>query len=221
MKHCNHCKVNIVQDREKCILCGNFVSSISDEKADEIFPDIPPTFESHMVLKIMLFISITTIVISFVIDMIFPSFINWPLLMVFGLISIWLGLFVIFQKRYNIHKKIIWQVVIVSLLSLFWDWNTGWQGWSITYVMPTIFISAMVLMYVTGKIMRLSVRSYIIYALIDGVLGIVPALFILFGWVRVRYPSIISVGVSIIFLSAIFIFKGNDIKDELNKKMHI
>lgn len=221
MKYCNHCKVKIDQDREKCILCGNFVSSISDEQADEIFPNVPPAFESRMVLKIMIFISIATIVTSFVIDMIFPSFINWPLLMVFGLISIWLGLFVIFQKRYNIHKKIIWQVVIVSLLSLFWDWNTGWQGWSITYVMPTIFISAMVLMYVTGKIMKLSVRSYIIYALIDGVLGIVPALFILFGWVRVRYPSIISVGVSIIFLSAIFIFKGNEIKDELNKKMHI
>lgn len=221
MKYCNHCNVRITQDKEKCILCGNFVSAIPDEKPEKIFPEIPPAFESHMVFKIMLFISITTIVISFVIDMIFPSFINWPLLMVFGLISIWLGLFVIFQKRYNIHKKIIWQVVIVSFLSLFWDWNTGWQGWSITYVIPTIFISAMVLMYVTGKIMKLSVRNYIIYALIDGVLGIVPALFILFGWVRIIYPSIISVGISIIFLSAIFIFKGKEIREELNKKMHI
>lgn len=221
MRYCNHCEVKIVQDREKCILCGNFVAVVSDEEVEEIFPEIPPTFESNLLIKIMLFISISTIVASFVIDTIFPSFINWPLLMVFGLISIWLGLFVIFQKRYNIHKKIIWQVVIISLLSLFWDWNTGWQGWSITYIMPTIFISAMVLMYVTGKIMKLSVRSYIIYALIDGFLGIVPALFILFGWVRIIYPSVISVGVSIIFLSAIFIFKGTEIKEELNKKMHI
>lgn len=221
MKYCSHCKVHMVQDKEKCILCGNFVSIIKDEEAEEVFPKVPPTFESNLVLKIMLFISISTIVASFVIDMIFPSFINWPLLMVFGLLSIWLGLFVIFQKRYNVHKKIIWQVVIISLISLFWDWNIGWRGWSITYVLPTIFISAMVLMYVTGKIMKLSIRSYIIYALIDGVLGIVPALFILFGWVRVRYPSIISVGVSIIFLSAIFIFKGNEIREELNRKMHI
>lgn len=221
MKYCNHCKVKIIEDREKCILCGNFLAVISDEEPEEVFPKVPPTFESNLVLKIMLFISISTIVASFVIDTIFPSFINWPLLMVFGLISIWLGLFVIFQKKYNVHKKIIWQVIIISLLSIFWDWNTGWQGWSITYVLPTIFISAMVLMYVTGKIMKLSVRSYIIYALIDGVLGIVPALFILFGWVRIIYPSVISVGVSIIFLSAIFIFKGTEIKEELNKKMHI
>lgn len=221
MRYCNHCKVNIIQEREKCVLCGNFVSVIRDEEGEDIFPKIPPSFESNMLLKIMLFISISTIVASFVINMIFPSTINWPLLMVFGLISIWLGLYVIFQKRYNVHKKIIWQVIIISLISLFWDWNTAWRGWSITYVLPTIFISAMVLMYVTGKIMKLSVRSYIIYALIDGVLGIVPALFILFGWVEVSYPSLISVGVSIIFLSAIFIFKGNEIRDELNKKMHI
>ena len=221
MKYCNHCEVNITQSREKCILCGNFVSTISDEKPEDIFPEIPPTFESHLGLRIMIFISICTIVISFVIDMIFPSYINWPLLMVFGLLSIWIGLFVIIQKRYNIHKKIIWQVIIVSLLSLFWDWNTGWQGWSITYVIPIICISAMVIMYVTAKIMKLSIRNYILYALIDGVLGIVPALFILFGWVRVKYPSIISVGISIMFLSAIFIFKGKEIKEELNKKMHI
>lgn len=211
----------MVQDKEKCILCGNFVSIIKDEESQEIFPKLAPTFESNLLLKVMVFISISTIVASFVIDMIFPSFINWPLLMVFGLLSIWLGLFVIFQKRYNVHKKIIWQVIIISLISLFWDWNIGWRGWSITYVLPTIFISAMVLMYVTGKFMKLSVRSYIIYALIDGVLGVVPALFILFGWVRVKYPSIISVGVSIILLSAIFIFKGNEIREELNKKMHI
>lgn len=221
MKYCNHCEVNITQSREKCILCGNFVSTISDEKPEDIFPEIPPTFESHLGLRIMIFISICTIVISFVIDMIFPSYINWPLLMVFGLLSIWIGLFVIIQKRYNIHKKIIWQVIIVSILSLFWDWNTGWQGWSITYVIPIICISAMVIMYVTAKIMKLSIRNYILYALIDGVLGIVPALFILFGWVRVKYPSIISVGISIMFLSAIFIFKGKEIKEELNKKMHI
>ena len=106
MRYCNHCEVKIVQDREKCILCGNFVAVVSDEEVEEIFPEIPPTFESNLLIKIMLFISISTIVASFVIDTIFPSFINWPLLMVFGLISIWLGLFVIFQKRYNIHKKI-------------------------------------------------------------------------------------------------------------------
>lgn len=221
MKYCNYCKVNIHQDKEKCVLCGNFLSAVTEDESEDIFPEVAPSFERHLWLKIMLFISICTIVISFVIDMIFPSTINWPLLLVFGLASIWLGLVVIFQKRYNIHKKIIWQVVIVSLLSLFWDWNTGWQAWSISYLMPTIFISAMVIMYVTAKIMKLSIRNYIIYALIDGVLGILPALFLLFGWVTTRYPSIISVGVSIIFLSAIFIFKGKEIREELNRKMHI
>src|SRR5699024_11668087 len=120
---------------------------------EKIFPSIPPTFEGHLALKIMVFISICAVVISFIIETIFPSSTNCPLLVVFGLLSAWIGLFVILQKRYNIHKKIIWQVVIVSLLSLFWDWNTGWQGWSLTYVIPIIYISAMIIMYVTAKIM--------------------------------------------------------------------
>ena len=221
MKYCSYCKVKIDQDREKCVLCGNFLSSLSDSEGEDLFPEIPPSFESSLGLRIMIFISIATIVTSFVVDIIFPSSINWPLLLVFGLISIWLGLYIILKKQYNIHKKIIWQVIIISLLSLFWDWNTGWRAWSLTYIIPTMYISAMVIMYVSAKIMKLSARDYILYALIDGVLGIIPALFILFGWVRVVYPSVVSVGVSIIFLSAIFIFKGKEIKEELNRKMHI
>lgn len=221
MKYCSYCKVNIDQDKEKCALCGNFVSSVSDSEGEDLFPEIPPSFESHLGIKIMIFISIATIVTSFVVDIIFPSTINWPLLLVFGLISIWLGLYIILKKQYNIHKKIIWQVIVISLLSLFWDWNTGWRAWSLTYIIPTMYISAMVIMYVSAKIMKLSARDYILYALIDGVLGIIPALFILFGWVRVVYPSVVSVGVSIVFLSAIFIFKGKEIKEELNRKMHI
>ena len=221
MKYCSYCKVNIEQDKEKCQLCGNFISTIEEDQLEDIFPEIPPSFESYLGLRMMIFISIATIVTSFVVDIIFPSPINWPLLLVFGLLSIWLGLFFILKKQYNIHKKIIWQVIIVSLLSLFWDWNIGWKSWSLTYVIPTISISAMVIMYVTAKIMKLSARNYILYALISGVLGIVPALFILFGWVRVLYPSVVSVGVSIIFLSAVFIFKGKEIKEELNRKMHI
>jgi len=38
---------------------------------------------------------------------------------------------------------------------------------------------------------------------------------------KVVYPSIISIGFSIISLSAIFIFQGEEIKAEIDKRMHI
>lgn len=221
MNHCSHCKVYIRDNKDKCVLCGNKVQIEGDKLKTSFFPKIPPFYDSNMAMKIMAFISLSAIVISFAVNMIFPSNINWPLLVVFGLLSVWLGLFVIIKRRYHIPKKVIMQVVILALLSVFWDWETGWRGWSTTYVIPILIVSAMVIMYVTAKILKLSTRDYITYCLIDGFFGIVPVIFIVFKWVDVVYPSIISIAVSLISLAAIFIFQGEAIKLELNKRMHM
>lgn len=220
MKYCSHCKVYIREDHERCVLCENVLEN-KIEKSEEVFPDIPPFYESHLAIKILVFVSIVAVVLSFGINMIFPSNVNWPVLLVLGILSIWIGLIIVVQKRYHIPKKIIWQVLIVSLLSVFWDYKIGWRGWSIDYVIPIASVSAMIIMYITAKIMKLSIRDYITYALIDGVFGIIPIIFIVFDIVNVIYPSIISIGFSIISLSAVFIFQGKEIKAEINKRMHI
>lgn len=222
MQYCNHCKVYIRENKQKCTLCDNLLPNYDKVHIDnEYFPNIRPFYKKHLAIRIMLFISIIAVVISFAINMIFPSEINWPVLFLFGIISAWLGLIFIVQKRYHIPKKIIWQVLIISGLSIFWDWKTGWRGWSLDYIIPISCIAAMIIMYVTARIMKLSISNYITYTLIDGLFGIIPILFILFDWVKVKYPSIISVSLSIISLSAIFIFHGENIKKEINKRMHI
>ncbi len=221
MKYCRHCKVYIREDRDKCTLCENILEEELKGKSENVFPKIPPFYESHLALKIMIFISIVALVVSFGINMIFPSNINWPILFMFAVISIWIGLIIIVQKRYHIPKKIIWQVIIISVLAVLWDYKTGWRGWSLDYVIPIACVSAMIIMYVTAKVMNLSISDYITYAFLAGVFGIIPVLFIIFNLVNVVYPSIISIGVSIILLSAIFIFQGKEIKTEITKRMHI
>lgn len=221
MKYCRHCKVHIREEHDRCILCENKLEEECKSESEDVFPEIPLFYESHLALKIMIFISIVAVVVSFGISMIFPSDINWPVLFMFAVISIWVGLVIIVQKRYHIPKKIVWQVIIISMLAIFWDYTTGWRGWSLDYVIPSACVSAMIIMYVTAKIMHLSVRDYITYVLLDGIFGIIPALFVIFDLVNVVYPSIVSSGFSIISLSAIFIFQGKEIKAEINKRMHI
>src|SRR5690554_6603091 len=187
MQYCNHCKVYIRENQEKCTLGNNSLPNYKvDENKRNYFPILRPYYKKHLAIRIMVFISIVAIVISFAINMIFPSRVNWPLLFLFGLISTWLGLISVVQKRYNIPRKIIRQVVVISLLSIFWDWQIGWLGWSLDYVIPIACIGAIVIMYVTGKIMKLSISDYITYALINGLIGFVPLVFILFDWIRVR-----------------------------------
>lgn len=222
MQYCSHCRVNIRGNKNECPLCWNTLQPDSSSiEQDEIFPAIPPAYESHLAIRIMVFISIVAVVASFAIYLIFPSDINWPLIAVFGLLSMWLSLIVVIRKRHNIPKSIMWQVTLASALSVFWDWETGWRGWSLDYVIPVACVTAMLVMYVTARIMKLSVRDYITYALLDCIFGIIPVLFILFDWINISYPSTICISISIIFLAAIFIFHGEDIRKELDKRMHI
>ncbi len=214
--------MSIKGNRNKCPLCGNILPG--DDDADvqvEIYPEIPPAYERHLAMRIMVFISIVTIVASFVVYKILPSEVNWPMFVVLGLISMWLSLIVVKRKRHNITKNIMWQVILVSLLSVIWDWRTGSRGWSLDYVIPILCVAAMFVMYVTAKVMKLRIRDYIAYFLLDGLFGIIPIMFIIFDLVNVWYPSAVCVGMSIIFLSAILIFQGENIKNELDKRMHI
>lgn len=221
MQYCNHCKVHIRQYSERCPLCRNLLACESNTNKEKIFPEIKAFFKRHLAIKIMIFISITSIVVSFAITMIFPSHINWPLLFLLGLTSIWLSLYFILKKRHNIPKKIIWQVIIVSILSVFWDWKTGWHGWSLDFIIPITYIGAMIVMYVTSKIMKLSIRDYILYGFLACLFGILPLLFLLLNWNNIIYLSVICVSISIIFLSAMLIFHGSDMELELKKRMHL
>ena len=187
----------------------------------EIYPDIPPFYERHMAIRIMAFISVVALVAGFVIHNIFPSEVNWPMYEVLGLISMWVSLIVVLRKRHNIPKNIMWLVLIVSVLSVIWDWRTGSKGWSLDFVTPIVSASAMIVMYVTAKIMNLSVGDYVAYFLLAALFGIIPVIFILLDLINVIYPSVICVAVSIIFLSAIIIFQGENIKAELSKRMHV
>jgi hypothetical protein len=222
IKHCSNCQVRIRGNKERCPLCRNILPVEKDiDKFREVYPDIPPFYERHIAIRIMAFISVVAIVAGFVIHNIFPSRVNWPMFELFGIISMWIGLIVVLRKRHNIPKNIMWLVLIVSLLSIFWDWRTGSRGWSLDYVIPIVSVSAMFVMYVTAKIMNLSVNDYIAYFLLDALFGIIPIIFILMGWINIIIPSVICVAVSIIFLSAILIFQGENIKAELSKRMHV
>lgn len=220
MKYCEHCKVKIRGNKQDCPLCENTLPQDLDDH-NEVFPKIPPTYEHHLAIRILIFISIVLIVTSFVIYRFFPSDVNWALFILFGVLSLWLSLALVIRKRYHITKCIMWQVTIGSYLAVFWDWETGWKGWSLDYVIPSVYLVAMLVMYITAKIMKLSVRDYITYFLLAGLFGIIPILFLLFEWVNVIYPSVISVTGSIIILSAIIIFQGDNIKSELGKRMHL
>lgn len=222
MQYCDYCKVKIRGNHPVCPLCGGIVEQKESDQDDEVFPHIPTIYqEFNVFIRILLLISICVIVIGFAVNIIVTPDSRWSILVAAGILCMWISLFFIIRKKNNIPKTIIWQVALISILSVIWDSSMGWIGWSIDYVIPSACVGAMIVMPIAAKILKLGVRDLIFYLLVDGVFGFIPLIFILFGWLNVLFPSVICVATSAISLSALILFEGNSIKAELDKRMHI
>lgn len=220
MARCEQCKVNIEDDKNRCPLCGSVISNQS--KGEDIFPFIPTIYEEfNLFIRILIFISIVIAVLSMSINLIFTKDGRWYLLVIAALLCFWISFIFIIKKKDNIPKTIVWQVVIITTLAVIWDYSMGYKGWSINYILPSICTVAMVLMALASKILKLYVGDYIVYLLIDGLFGLIPIVFLLIGDLDVTFPSIICVAGSVISISALMIFKGGEMKEELNKRMHV
>jgi hypothetical protein len=221
MQKCDNCKVSLKGDYEVCPLCGGILHGDID-KREEIFPNIPTIFEEfNIFIRIIILISIAAIIISFAINLLFTKDSRWSLIVAAGIACMWVSLFFIIRKKNNIPKTIVWQVVLIGILSVIWDWSMGWLGWSINFVIPAICFGAMIVMAIAAKILKIGVRDLIVYLFIDIIFGFIPIIFILTGVLDVVFPSVICVATSTISLSALILFQGDNMKAELRKKMHI
>lgn len=221
MQYCDNCKLSVKGDNHICPLCGGILSGDGKDE-EEVFPRIPTMYqEFNLFIRIIVMISVSVVIISFAANAIFTRQSRWSFFVAFGILCMWISLFFILRKRNNIPKTIVWQVGILGILSVVWDYSTGWRGWSTNYVIPTICVGAMIVMAVAAKILKIGVSDLIIYLLVDGIFGFVPVIFLILGQVDVGYPSVICVACSAINLLALIVFEGDNMKNELKKRMHI
>ncbi len=220
MKFCNNCNVSVQGKRKICPLCQGRLTG--DKATEEIFPEISFIYREHSsFFKVMLFVSIIIATVSAAINILIPDSGAWALFILGGLGSAWASFITLINQRKNIPKNIVYQVMTISVIVLIWDFLTGWKGWSINYVIPLVCVFAMIFMVVISKIRKLHIEDYILYIIIDGLFGIVPVIFIIFGFLDVLYPSVICISTSIISLSVIIIFEDESLISEIKRRFHV
>ncbi|MDW5299766.1 MAG: DUF6320 domain-containing protein [Sedimentibacter sp.] len=220
MKYCSNCKVNIVGNRKNCPLCQEIL--LGDKCSDEIFPKISFVYKEHgLFFKIVLLASIVIASVSVAMNILLPQRGAWSLFILGGLGSVWASMINVINKRNNIPKNIVYQVMIISVIVILWDIITGRKGWSINYVVPLTCFFAMITMAIISKVRKLFIEDYILYIIIDGLFGIVPIIFIMTGILNVLFPSLLCIVTSIISLSTILIFEEHSLWAEAKRRLHL
>ena len=93
-------------------------------------------------------------------------------------------------------------MVLLCVVFLFWDFLTGYRGWSLEYGIPVVILLVFPVLTVIVKLMKLPASYYMIYYLLACAAGLLQLLFWPAGLVQMHRVCVLCGAVSACFCGA-------------------
>lgn len=222
MKYCDKCNVKIKTNHDYCPLCHQTLEGENEEEVIEKYPDYQTNIRGlkSMTKRIMLFVSVTSIVILLIINALTGLENPWSLVPIGSIIYFWLLMTVGIFSRHNIAFKIFVLTITLIFLVYLIDEASASNGWALNYVAPILLLSCNLAISFIIAIRKINYRDYISYLLLIVLFSVAPIILILFGVVDVLWPAIATLGFAIFILLFIIFFFPKSIKEEIKKRFH-
>lgn len=222
MKYCKSCSVHSFDDSKRCVLCGSMMEVSDDGPTHHRYPEyVIKRSEFSFIKKMYIYLSIIIVITSIAVDIWRESLISWSLLSVSVVLYSWTIIYHAIKNNVHIASKILVQAISGAIFILLIDIFFGYEGWSVNYVIPQVFMVANVVIFILMMINRMSWRDYVFYQLVMTLLGLVPMFFMLFGWITRPLMSVSSFVLSLAILLGTFIFGDKTVKGELIRRFHL
>ena len=177
--------------------------------------------EGKKTIQVFTFLCLAVAVLCGMINYLTLGTLNWFWFAAAGCLCAWAIVTVGYTKRRNILKNEMWQLLLVTVLAVLWDRFTGWHGWSIDFVLPFGALAVQCSMIVIAKANRLEREEYLFYLVQAAGAGCIPLILQLAGALHYTQPSVVCIGISILQLAALFIFRQKDTLREFRKKLRM
>lgn len=223
MVYCENCKASIKGDWEICPLCQTSMKqeNSEDKKTGTSFLNDPLLFNRDQAKQTFFRVSLLLILLYFIAQIFYPFKFFGLEYILFGLFITWTLGIIFVRKRRNLAKVITYYLLLISLATIYFDYLFGWRGWSITFVVPIISMSALLAIFIAMQVINLKVQDYVLYLQLAALFGLIPLLFLIMNWVGHPLPSLLSVILSIIMFIGVLIRYRKLLIRELQKRMHI
>ncbi|HZK06018.1 MAG TPA: DUF6320 domain-containing protein [Actinomycetaceae bacterium] len=235
--HCRSCGGDVVGLWRECPLCRLPLERDAGERdagerdagergagerdTAEPLPAAPLRFIRTQLRTVLLVSSILFVLASFGAQALIPDLMA-PLRTVWLSVAVlWLVVMAAVQRRRNMGSLVGWLVVLLSLSAAAWSWLAGPELWATTWAIPAICTAANLALGIVMWIMRLNPEEYISKAVLVAAFGMVPGLFVLFGWVTTPVPSLACVGLSVVLLILMVVFRPAQLGDALHRRLQI
>ena len=221
MRRCPDCDVGVEGEWTRCPLC---TAPLEGRAVPSPYPAVPLRFTRRRVLRILTLTSLAVIALSFLAQLLFrpdQEDIGALRSVWLGVVATWLVVLVAVSKRRNLAKFIVYLVALAGGVCVYWDYLTGWDAWSLTFVVPILCAASLIGLVITVRAVRMQVGDYIVYSGLTVLLGLTPIVFLALGWVGTVIPSAICGGLSVVAIVLLLTVRGGAVRHELATRLHL
>lgn len=219
---CPTCGSEVLGTWEDCPLCGEPLGrGIPTAPAPETYPAPPLRFDRRQLHRLLLALSALAIVASFAAQLLVPDLMAPVRTVWLSIATLWLVVLAVALRRRHFAGLVLWLVVLLSAAALTWEVVTEGPAWALTWAVPAICTSANLALGVTGWVIRLDPLEHISKSVLVALLGLLPGLFVLLGWVSVMTPSLVCVGISAAVLAANLVLRPRILREALHRRLHV
>lgn len=219
MRHCKKCNVKLDIISNKCPLCN---SEIGDNKNNNSsYPIINLVVTTSLFRKLVFFVACIISVAVMILNYALTPDIKWSLFVILQIYSSYYVFYNILNGRKKVIKLLLSLNIIVSSLSIFWDVYTGFHGWSVNYVLPSLCISYGIFMLILRLVRYYAFKENSSYIYLNICLEFLPIILVYLGYAKSNILIYLSTIFGIINLLMLLAFDGSNFKDDIVKKLHI
>ena len=219
MLRCEKCNVDLDVIDNKCPLCNSVIEC--DNKYVSSYPIIRPIVSNKLLKKLSLLITAIISIVVVLLNIALTPGIKWSLFVILQLLISSFIFSKVLSGRIKIIKILLSLNLFISILSVFWDGYTGFHGWSVNYVIPSLCIGYGAFMIILRLVRYYVFKENSSYIYLNICLEFVPLILVAFEYAKLNILVYWSSLFGIMNLLLLLVFDGSSFKDDILKKLHI
>lgn len=218
MKKCNSCNILFNTNELICPLCQN---TLIGKSGNSIFPKNIRHKTHSLILKIVIFSSLVSAIISTFIELYIFNKINYNIYVYLGLLTNYSIIYFILKNSKNILKMFFKYGFLLIILTFIWYYFTKVK-FIVNYIIPSIGLFELLFSVLISLIIR---KNYFIkysnLILMNLFILLLPIFLVLFNITSNNLMSYICFISALITIIGLIIFCYDDIKEEVSKIFNV
>ncbi len=201
---------------------GTLKETEGGESLTASFPTLKKKKMSHItIMKMTTFVCAVLEIILITLSIMMGDSLPFVGPICLGLLGAWIAVLATVYFRNNILKLITWEAIVAIIADIYIDYNTGFYGWSIDWVVPLTLMALGVLTFIIAIFIKLRFDEYIFYLLFDLVMAVLQIICVTKGITKNFWPTGISIMLYMILLAGVLIFRFRDLKKASEKMFNM